>query len=121
MITKNILQALKFLHSANIVHRDLKPSNILIDHDCNIKICDFGISRSLPESCYGRGSGNSRRVRDSLFQHDIQNTEEDQVTRSRIVKKLRKDKKEKKGVKKRALSSHVGSRWYRAPEISLLE
>jgi mitogen-activated protein kinase 1/3 len=31
-----------------VVHRDLKPSNLLIDTSCNVKICDFGISRVLP-------------------------------------------------------------------------
>lgn len=46
----NILCALKFLHSANIVHRDLKPDNILVDLNCNIRLCDFGLSRTLPKS-----------------------------------------------------------------------
>lgn len=39
--------ALKYLHSAGVVHRDLKPSNILINSNCDAKICDFGLSRSL--------------------------------------------------------------------------
>ena len=47
-ITYNLLCALKFLHSANIMHRDLKPANILINGECAIKICDFGLARSNP-------------------------------------------------------------------------
>lgn len=43
------LCALNYIHSANIVHRDLKPSNILVDEDCNLKLCDFGLARSLPK------------------------------------------------------------------------
>ena len=27
------------------MHRDLKPANILIDMDCQVQICDFGLSR----------------------------------------------------------------------------
>lgn len=33
------------MHSAGIVHRDLKPNNILINSDCEIKLCDFGLAR----------------------------------------------------------------------------
>lgn len=48
-ILYNLLCSMKFMHSANIVHRDIKPSNILIDGQCGVKICDFGLSRTLPE------------------------------------------------------------------------
>lgn len=42
-----MLRAFKYLHSANIIHRDLKPSNILLNENCELKICDFGLSRNL--------------------------------------------------------------------------
>jgi mitogen-activated protein kinase 1/3 len=38
---------LKYLHSANVIHRDLKPANVLVNEDCTVQICDFGLSRSL--------------------------------------------------------------------------
>ena len=42
-----MLIALKYLHSADVLHRDLKPANILINEDCSVKICDFGLARSV--------------------------------------------------------------------------
>ena len=47
-ILYNMLCAVKFIHTSGIIHRDLKPANILIDDNCNIQICDFGISRTMP-------------------------------------------------------------------------
>jgi serine/threonine protein kinase len=43
----NLLCSLNFLHSANIMHRDVKPGNILVDDFCQVKICDFGLSRTV--------------------------------------------------------------------------
>ncbi|TPX48858.1 hypothetical protein SeLEV6574_g01807 [Synchytrium endobioticum] len=40
-----MLRGLKYLHSAGVLHRDLKPSNILINENCDLKICDFGLAR----------------------------------------------------------------------------
>jgi p38 MAP kinase len=36
---------LKYVHSAGVIHRDLKPSNILVNENCDLKICDFGLAR----------------------------------------------------------------------------
>ncbi|KDO28975.1 CMGC/MAPK protein kinase [Saprolegnia parasitica CBS 223.65] len=42
-----IFRGLKYLHSANIAHRDLKPSNVLLTTQCEVKLCDLGLARSL--------------------------------------------------------------------------
>lgn len=46
-----ILRGLKYIHSCNIIHRDLKPRNLLVNSNCDLKICDFGLARvDLKES-----------------------------------------------------------------------
>lgn len=42
-----ILRALKCMHSANVLHRDLKPSNLLVNSNCDLKVCDFGLARGV--------------------------------------------------------------------------
>ncbi|KAL0084033.1 hypothetical protein F4703DRAFT_1737643 [Phycomyces blakesleeanus] len=44
--TYQTLRALKAMHSANVLHRDLKPSNLLLNANCDLKICDLGLARS---------------------------------------------------------------------------
>lgn len=34
-----------YIHSCGVIHRDIKTRNLLINADCNIKICDFGLAR----------------------------------------------------------------------------
>src|ERR1044072_8255853 len=41
-----ILCGLKYIHSANVLHRDLKPGNLLVNANCELKICDFGLART---------------------------------------------------------------------------
>lgn len=48
-----LLRGLKYLHSANVLHRDLKPSNILVNSNCDLKICDFGLARVVEEELSG--------------------------------------------------------------------
>eukprot|EP01086_Lenisia_limosa_P007491 TRINITY_DN27328_c0_g1_i1.p1 TRINITY_DN27328_c0_g1~~TRINITY_DN27328_c0_g1_i1.p1 ORF type:complete len:303 (-),score=81.45 TRINITY_DN27328_c0_g1_i1:75-983(-) len=51
-----ILRGLKYIHSGNVLHRDLKPSNLLVNANCDLKICDFGLSRvAAPKDQGGDG------------------------------------------------------------------
>ena len=47
-----LLRGLKYIHSANVLHRDLKPSNLLLNANCDLKICDFGLARTTTETDY---------------------------------------------------------------------
>lgn len=49
-IVYQLAKALKFMHSADLLHRDIKPSNLLLNSDCNVKLCDFGLCRNIAET-----------------------------------------------------------------------
>jgi eukaryotic-like serine/threonine-protein kinase len=41
------LSALEYAHSQGVVHRDVTPGNLIIDHNGNVKLTDFGVAKSL--------------------------------------------------------------------------
>jgi len=45
-----LLKSLHYMHTADLLHRDIKPSNLLLNSDCHIKLCDFGLCRSVAET-----------------------------------------------------------------------
>jgi len=48
-IIYQLLRAIKYMHSGGLLHRDIKPSNLLLNSDCHVKVCDFGLCRSIAE------------------------------------------------------------------------
>ncbi|XP_047665582.1 serine/threonine-protein kinase/endoribonuclease IRE1-like isoform X2 [Tachysurus fulvidraco] len=46
-VVKEVLLGLEYLHVKRIIHRDIKPANILIDVEKNVRLADFGISRTI--------------------------------------------------------------------------
>lgn len=43
-ITRQVLEALAYIHGRGVIHRDIKPLNILIDAEGNVKLGDFGLA-----------------------------------------------------------------------------
>lgn len=93
VILYNILCSINYIHSTGIMHRDIKPANILIDSFCRVKICDFGLARTVLQE-------------DNNF-----------VTGSTQASGLSNGNPAAKH--QRRLSAHTTTRWYRAPEIIL--
>jgi len=155
-----ILKGLLYTHSAGIIHRDLKPQNILVDEKNEIKIIDFGLSRSVIKEAHPEDDIiPSERVEVNEYS-PIQyfpgcftvGIENHTIPKSKLAQKrkarLKKSKSEytmcfsmhekhakSSFLKNRntqevisgpqnanyCLTNHVASRWYRPPEIILLE
>jgi len=45
----DVAHALSHLHSKKMIHRDIKSDNLLISENWNVKLCDFGLSRTVTE------------------------------------------------------------------------
>lgn len=46
-VTYQVLKALKYIHSGGVLHRDLKPANVLLNANCHVRLCDFGLARTF--------------------------------------------------------------------------
>jgi eukaryotic-like serine/threonine-protein kinase len=44
-IVAQLLEALEYAHKQGVVHRDIKPANIMVGHDGQIKVMDFGVAK----------------------------------------------------------------------------
>lgn len=44
---RQVVNGVAACHSCNVLHRDIKLDNILLDNEGTVKLCDFGVSRSV--------------------------------------------------------------------------
>ncbi|CAJ1381762.1 unnamed protein product [Effrenium voratum] len=65
-VTYQILKALKYIHSGGVLHRDLKPANVLLNSNCHVRVCDFGLARTvLPYTAQTAGTRRDSRSSES--------------------------------------------------------
>ena len=48
-IMYQLFRALKYMHTGELIHRDVKPSNLLLNSECQVKLADFGLARSVAQ------------------------------------------------------------------------
>lgn len=47
VVMSGILEAIKTLHDAGYIHRDIDPSNVMVTNEREIKLIDFGVSKTF--------------------------------------------------------------------------
>lgn len=109
-----LLRGLKYIHSAHILHRDIKPSNILVNSNCDIAICDFGLARGIEkERLHGGYNSNSR------LSHNSTNDYPNIYANSSSSSTSFTNPNSSISINPTPLTEYVVTRWYRAPEIML--
>ncbi len=61
-----VLEAVQYAHDRHVIHRDLKPSNILVTHEGQARLLDFGVATLLDS-----GSGESQLPLTTLYGHAL--------------------------------------------------
>ena len=112
-----MLVGVKYIHSAHCIHRDLKPANVLLNEDCSLKICDFGLARIVNRDAMMSPRGVSEQDGDetstTVGAGGSSGNSSPGSEKSRSLPK-------QPGFT-RQLTKHVVTRWYRAPELILIQ
>jgi len=90
---------------------------VLINEDCSVKICDFGLARSI-EGIEGAHYKKEEDIEDAIEKPEPK-PDAKRAGNPKLVKQAGGLVKTKN--MKRELTGHVVTRWYRAPELILLE
>lgn len=117
-----LLCGIHYIHTANVIHRDLKPANVLINADCSLKICDFGLSRSTlgPNATAAQKKAAEDEIAEAARKQSEALANAPKLVQTRQVSAERVSSLAQPQKLARELTKHVVTRWYRAPEVILL-
>jgi len=156
VLLRDLLVAIKHLHSFGVLHRDIKPENCLIRSDGSLCVCDFGLARIVNASAHPEHSTHCHAPDEqdatALAEGEAHDGDgvltaehmEDAVRVSNSVSPSRRDLPPLVGGSgaaaaptpapappppplpdgtglRRSLTQHVVTRWYRAPELIMLQ
>ena len=95
------------------MHRDIKPSNILMDNHSGIHIIDFGLARRIDPVIDSEEEGIQLAHTMSVTDYDSSFTTIQPMENPIHTPSL--------PTLQRQLTGHIATRWYRPPEVILLE
>jgi serine/threonine protein kinase len=119
-----ILRGVRYMHAAKIIHRDMKPGNLLVNGDCQLKLCDFGLARAFRDTTgvQAMKDGDSPVVGERSFPESPHGDRSHpcspslHMTENNPTTQIRTTSLDFPGG---PLTEYVATRWYRAPEIML--
>lgn len=119
-----ILRGVRYMHAAKIIHRDMKPGNLLVNGDCQLKLCDFGLARAFRDNSgvSAMSDGDSPVAGERTFPESPHGDRSHpcspalHMTESNPTTQIRTTSLDFPGG---PLTEYVATRWYRAPEIML--
>ena len=56
-LVTQLLLGVQAMHKCGVLHRDLKPENLLVTSDCQLRITDLGLARSMENQATGGRTG----------------------------------------------------------------
>jgi len=104
VITRQIVESVKFMHERGVVHRDMNPTNVFIVDDKTkfVKILDFNISKLIDDF---------RQRNSSLDLNEVTDEEVKGVEKKRVSMSIERERT------KYSMFTKTGTPIYSAPEI----